>query len=182
MRNLLSELKLRAMYAGGRADPAARRYARLWAAAFGLGLSSRRWVTLEVAGRRTGRVARFPLGMADWDGQWYLVSMLGEDCNWVRNVRAASGRAVLRRRHPVACQLAEVPAAERPEIIRRYLQKVPGGRPHIPVSKDAPLPEFAAISPRYPVFRVIPVDGRLPGPGRARGAGTPAATTAGGAK
>ena len=182
MRNLLSDRRLRAMYAGGRAGPGARWYARLWAAAFGLGLSPRRWVTLEVAGRRTGRVARFPLGMADWDGQWYLVSMLGEDCNWVRNVRAASGRAVLRRRRAVACQLAEVPAAERPEIIRRYLQKVPGGRPHIPVSKDAPLPEFAAISPRYPVFRVIPLDGRLPGPGRARGAGTTTAATAGGEK
>jgi hypothetical protein len=89
---------------------------------------------------------------------------------------------VLRRRRAVACQLAEVPAAERPEIIRRYLQKVPGGRPHIPVSKDAPLLEFAAISPRYPVFRVIPLDGRLPGPGRARGVGAPAAAAAGGAK
>jgi hypothetical protein len=120
--------------------------------------------------------------MADWDGRWYLVSMLGEDCNWVRNVRAASGRAVLRRRRPVACQLAEVPAAERPEIIRRYLQKVPGGRPHIPVSKDAPLPEFAAISPRYPVFRVIPLDGRLPGPGARPRRRTPAGATAGGAK
>jgi len=182
MRNLLSDRRLRAMYAGGRAGPGARWYARLWAAAFGLGLSPRRWVTLEVAGRRTGRVARFPLGMADWGGRWYLVSMLGEDCNWVRNVRAASGRAVLRRRRAVACQLAEVPAAERPEIIRRYLQKVPGGRPHIPVSKDAPLPEFAAISPRYPVFRVIPLDGQLPGPRRARGAGTTTAATAGGAK
>jgi deazaflavin-dependent oxidoreductase (nitroreductase family) len=182
MRNILSDRKLRAMYAGGRAGPGARWYARLWAAAFGLGLSPRRWVTLEVVGRRTGRVTRFPLGMADWDGRWYLVSMLGEDCNWVRNVRAAGGRAVLRRRRSVACQLAEVPAAERPEIIRRYLQKVPGGRPHIPVSQDAPLPEFAAISPRYPVFRVIPLDGRLPGPGRARGGGTPAAATAGGAK
>ena len=182
MRNLLSDRRLRAMYAGGRDGPGARWYARLWAAAFGRGLSSRRWVTLEVTGRRTGRVARFPLGMADWDGQWYLVSMLGEDCNWVRNVRAASGRAVLRRRRAVACQLAEVPAAERPEIIRRYLQKVPGGRPHVPVSKDAPLPEFAAISPRYPVFRVIPLDGRLPGPRRARGAGAVASATAGGAK
>jgi deazaflavin-dependent oxidoreductase (nitroreductase family) len=183
MRTLFSDRRLRAMYAGGRADAIARRFARLWAAEFGLGLSPRRWVALEVTGRRTGRLVRFPLGMADWDGQWYLVSMLGEDCNWVRNVRAADGRAVLRHRHAVACQLAEVPAGERPEIIRRYLQKVPGGRPHILVSPDAPLPEFEAISPRYPVFRVIPLDGRLPGPGRrARGAGTPAAPTADGGK
>jgi len=164
MRTLIiSERRLRAMYAGGRGNPAARRFARLWASVFGLGFQPRRWVTLEVAGRRSGRPTRFPLGVADWDGQWYLVSMLGEGCNWVQNVRAADGRAVLRRRRAVTCHLAEVPVAERPPIIRRYLEKVPGGRPHIPVSPGAPLAEFEAVAPRYPVFRVIPVDGRLPG-------------------
>ena len=174
MRPLISDGRLRAMYAGGRGNPAARRFARLWAWVFGLGLQPRRWVTLEVAGRRSGRVVRFPLGMADWDGQWYLVSMLGEGCNWVQNVRAADGRAVLRRRRAVTCQLAEVPTAERAAIIRRYLEKVPGGRPHIPVSLGAPLAEFEAVAPRYPVFLVIPVDGQLPGPGRgARSTRTP---------
>jgi len=43
---------------------------------------------------------------------------------------------------------------------------VPGGRPHIPVSPGAPLPEFEAVAARYPVFLVIPVAGRLPGPPR----------------
>ena len=167
MRTLIiSDRRLRAMYAGGRGNPAARRLARLRAPVSGLGLPPRRWVTPEVTGRRRGRAARFPPGMADWDGQWYLVSMLGDSCNWVQNVRAADGRAVLRRRRAVTCQLAEVPVAARPEITRRYLQTVPGGRPHIPVSPGAPLPEFEAVAARYPVFRVIPVAGRLPGPRR----------------
>ena len=177
MRTLItSDRRLRAMYAGGRGNPAARRLARLRAPVSGLGLPPRRWVTPEVTGRRPGRAARFPPGMADWDGQWYLVSMLGEGCNWVQNVRAAGGQAVLRRRRAVTCQLAEVPGAERPAIIRRYLQKVPGGRPHIPVSPGAPLPDFEAVAARYPVFRVIPGAGRLPGPRRrARSSATPAA-------
>jgi len=175
MRTLIiSERRLRAMYTGGRGNAAARRFARLWASVFGLGLQPRRWVTLEVAGRRSGRVVRFPLGMADWNGQWYLVSMLGESCNWVQNVRAADGRAVLRRRRAVTCQLAEVPLAERPAIIKRYLEIVPGGRPHIPVSSTAPLHDFEAVAPDYPVFRVIPVGGQLPSPGRrARSTQTP---------
>lgn len=84
--------RLRAMYAGGRGDATARRFSRLWAAVFGLGLMPRRWVTLEVTGRRSGKLTRFPMGMADLAGQWYLVPMLGEQCNWVRNVRAADGR------------------------------------------------------------------------------------------
>jgi len=74
--------RLRAMYAGGQANAAARRFARLWARVFGLGMAPKRWVTLEVTGRRSGRTVRFPLGMADWQGHWYLVPMLGGQCNW----------------------------------------------------------------------------------------------------
>jgi hypothetical protein len=76
-----SDDRLRAMYAGGRADPTARRFARLWAGVFRLGLLPRRWITLE---------------------------------------------------------------------------KVPGARPHIPVNRHAPVADFEAISPRYPVFWVVP--------------------------
>jgi polyisoprenoid-binding protein YceI len=148
---------LRAMYRGGRAGPGARRYARLWAAVFGLGLMPKRWVTLEVAGRRSGRVVRFPLGMASLDGRWYLVPMLGEQCNWVQNVRAASGRAALRHRRAVACRLVEVPVSERAPVIKRSLEQVPGARPHIPVSRRAPVADFEAIAPRYPVFKVTPL-------------------------
>jgi deazaflavin-dependent oxidoreductase (nitroreductase family) len=119
-------------------------------------------VSLEVTGRKSGRVVRFPLGMADLAGQWYLVSMLGEHCNWVWNVRAAGGRAVIRRGRAVRCHLVEVPPAERPEILRRYLAKVPGGRPHIPVSRHSPLADFAVIAPGYPVFRVVPDAGGEP--------------------
>jgi hypothetical protein len=150
--------RLRAMYRGGRADATARRFSRLWAAVFGLGLMPRRWVTLEVPGRRSGRVTRFPLGMADLDGQRYLVPMLGERCNWVQNVRAAGGRATLRRRRAVACRLAELPVSERAPILKRYLQQVPGARPHIPVGRHAPVADFEAIAPRYPVFRVTPLE------------------------
>jgi hypothetical protein len=142
------------MYPGGRGDATARRYARWWARALGLGLFPRRWVTLEVAGRKSGKTTRFPLGMADLDGEWYLVAMLGESCNWVRNVRAAHGEVVLRRRFARRCRLVEVPVAHRAPILKRYLQKVPGGRPHIPVSPSASLAEFEAIAPAYPVFRV----------------------------
>jgi polyisoprenoid-binding protein YceI len=146
--------RIRAMYRGGRAGAAARRYARVWCTVFAFGLAPRRWVMLEVAGRRSGRLTRFPLGMADWDGKWYLVPMLGERCNWVQNVRAAGGQATLRHGRAVACRLVELPVGERAPIIKRYLQQVPGARPHIPVDRHAPVPDFEPIAPRYPVFRV----------------------------
>jgi len=150
------------MYAGGRADPTARRFARFWSAVFALGLQPRRWVTLEVPGRRSGRPRSFPLGMADWRGAWYLVPMLGEQSNWVRNVRAAHGRVVLRRGRRRQCQLTEIPVTERAPILKRYLQTVPGARPHIRVSPRAPLADFTAIAARYPVFRVDPTEEATP--------------------
>ena len=148
------------MYAGGRGNLTARRFARWWIRVIRLGVLPRRWVVLEVPGRHTGAVARFPLGMADVDNQWYLVSMLGENSNWVKDVRAAGGRATLRRCR-ARCQLLELPVDQRPRVIRRYLQKAPGGRPHIPVQPTAALSEFEAVTAQYPVFQVIP-DRALP--------------------
>ncbi len=150
----ISDQAARDMYVGGRGNNEARRFARLWGAVFAAGLFPKRWVTLEVPGRRTGKPTRFPLGMADVKGRWYLVSMLGE-CDWVRNVRAAEGKVVLERRRRVTCRLVEVPAAERAPILRRYVEKVPGGRPHIPLGAGASLTEFAGIAASYPVFEVV---------------------------
>ncbi|SES40270.1 hypothetical protein [Actinokineospora terrae] len=103
--------RLRARYAGGRANATARRYTRSWAAVFAAGLAPRRWVTLEVAGRRTGRITRFPLGTVDRLGRWYLVSMLGGRCHWPRNARAARGEVALHRGCLVPCRLVEVSTA-----------------------------------------------------------------------
>jgi len=150
----ISGNRLRRMYTGGRADATARRLARFWAVVFSLGLAPRRWVAMEVAGRRSGRPRRFPLGMASWHHHWYLVSMLGEDCNWVQNVRAAHGLVTLRHGRARQCRLEEVPVAGRAPVLRQYLRQVPGARPHFPVSRHAPVADFAAIASRYPVFLV----------------------------
>jgi hypothetical protein len=92
--------------------------------------------------------------IADIDDERYLVAMLGEGAGWVANVRAAGGRAMLRhgRREPVL--LEEVSAGERAPILRRYLEVAGGARAHFPVDRRAPLSEFEAIAPQYPVFRV----------------------------
>jgi hypothetical protein len=80
--------------------------------------------------------------------------MLGEDTYWVRNVRAARGRALLRHGRRDAVRLAEVDPTARPPILRRYLACAPGARPHIPVDRHAPVEDFEQIAPQIPVFRV----------------------------
>ncbi|GLY04385.1 hypothetical protein Acsp01_47640 [Actinoplanes sp. NBRC 101535] len=143
------------MYRAGRPNRLARLLNRISAAQFGAGfLSPSHWVTLEVTGRRSGRTVAFPLVVTRFRGERYLVSMLGADTNWVANVRAGGGRAVLRRRGREPVVLHEMPPADRPEILRRFLAVAPGARPHIPVDRAAPIGEFAAIADRYPVFRI----------------------------
>ena len=150
---LFSDDRIRRMYASGRGDATARRMARFWARAHTMGVMPKRWVTLEVPGHLSGEPRRFPLGMADVDGRWYLVSMLGE-CAWVRNVRAADGRVILHRRDARECTLQEVPVEDRGPILRRYVDKVPGGRPHIPIARGAPVEDFQEVATHYPVFVV----------------------------
>jgi hypothetical protein len=102
----------------------------------------------------TGRRRRFPLGEARIDGERYLVSMLGENCNWVRNVRAADGIVKLRHGRTEHVRLVEIPAQERAPVLKRYVEQVPGVRPHIPVDRHADASAFELIASRYPVFKI----------------------------
>jgi len=112
-------------------------------------------VTLEVVGRRSGRAVSFPLVMAVVDGERYLVSMLGSDVAWVRNLRATDGRALLRHGRTERVRLEEIPVEKRGPVVKAFLQRAPGARPHILVDKDAPLEEFEAIAPQIPEVRVL---------------------------
>ena len=134
----------------------ARLLNRGFAAVHAGGIGPDHWVTLEVVGRRSGRTISFPLVMAVLEGERYLVSMLGRDVSWVRNVRAASGHAVLRHGRAEQVRLEEVEVGRRAPVLKEYLQRAPGARPHLPVDKDAPLEAFEAIADQIPVFRVRP--------------------------
>jgi len=112
---------------------------------------------LQVRGRRTGRIISFPVVIADYEGERYLVAMLGERTNWVHNVRAANGWAVLRHGRRETVRLDEVEAERRPAILRRYLAVAPGARPHITVDRHAALEDFGRVSADYPVFRIAAV-------------------------
>ena len=97
---------------------------------------------------------RGPHSYAIVDGQHYLVSMLGQNAQWVLNVRAAHGKAAVLSGGRREVLLEEVPAAQCAPIIKAYLQRAPGARPHVPVSKDAPVAEFEKIAADFPVFRI----------------------------
>jgi hypothetical protein len=143
-------------YRGGRPNRAARVLDRATAAVYARGVSPNYLVTLEAPGRSSGRAIRFPLVMVVVEGERYLVSMLGGGTNWVYNVRAAGGEAVLRHGRQEAVRLEEVAVDRRASMLKAYLGRAPNARSHIPVDQDAPLAEFERVADRFPVFRVAP--------------------------
>ncbi len=144
------------LYRGKRPGWIAKFLNKAWAVVVSLGMGGDLYVTLEVNGRKSGKIISLPLVVGVVDKQRYLVSMLGEDVQWVKNVRAANGNVVLRHGRREQVQLQEVPVSQRAAIIKDYLQRAPGAAPHIPVGKNAPLADFEKIAAAYPVFHVIP--------------------------
>ena len=142
------------LYKNGRPNILAKIMNTGWAWIHSLGLFPNYLVTLEVMGRQSGKVIRFPLAMTVIGRERYLVSMLGEQANWVKNIRAVSGKARLIHGVQEDVFLSEVESIQRAEIIKAFLRIAPGARPHIPVDKDAPLAEFEKIAEQYPVFKV----------------------------
>jgi deazaflavin-dependent oxidoreductase (nitroreductase family) len=127
-------------------------FANWWA---GFGLSSI-VAALEVRGRASGQRRSTPVVIATVEGQRYLVSMLGPESDWVKNVEAAHGDAVLRQGRRRAVHLVSVPPAERAPILSEYVRVATSGRHHVPVAVGAPLSEFQTIADRYPVYRIDP--------------------------
>lgn len=124
-----------------------------------------RTVTLEMLGRKSGQPQRVSVSRTDYDGQSYFVALYSE-AQWVKNLRAAEGRAVIlsRGRHPV--QLEEIPVEARPPILLAYVQTrtfshsgPQSARLFFGLGPHPTLEEMQALADRYPVFRIQPIRG-----------------------
>ncbi len=123
-----------------------------------LGLMPSKTVTLDVKGRRSGRVRSTVINWVEHEGERYFVSPRGE-AGWVRNVRAAGGEAVIVRRGRQKVRLEEVGSEERASIIKAYLgENAWWTQQHFGVSPKADLAEFEGTAARHPAFRIVRVD------------------------
>ncbi len=145
------------LYRDNRPNWIAKALNRFWAWVHASGIAPNYLVTLDVVGRKSGKIISFPLVMTVINGERYLVSMLGKDAQWIKNAEVVGGKAVLRCGGRTPVMLEAVQVEQRAPIIKAYLKRAPGARPHIPVNKDAPLEAFETIADQYPVFRVVAV-------------------------
>lgn len=127
------------------------------------GLAPRDAITLEVRGRRSGRARRVPILRTRFHGHDHLVSLSGES-EWVRNVRADSGRAVVHRRGAREVLLHELAEQDRAPVLAEYLRQgrrrsgdkaaAKQERFYFGLGPDWTTSELEQIAPYYPVFRI----------------------------
>jgi F420H(2)-dependent quinone reductase len=128
----------------------------------GVGLTPANTVRLEVRGRKTGRVRAFAVTTATWQGEQYLVSLAGES-DWVRNLRAADGNAVIRHGYRNRVRTEEIAVQQRASLLSAYLEKRALSKSPSRAARDyfgvGPYPtpeELEPLADRYPVFKVAP--------------------------
>jgi hypothetical protein len=134
---------------------------RVVAALAGLGLTPANTVRLEVRGRTSGRMRAFAVTTATMGDDQYLVSLAGES-DWVRNLRAAGGRAVIKHGSRRDVHTEELPVSMRGPVLRAYLEKramskspASAARDYFGVQPHPPLEELERIAQRYPVFKIV---------------------------
>jgi len=120
----------------------------------GIGLPDMR--VLEVRGRKSGKVYSLPVDLLPEGGKLFLVAPRGYT-QWVRNAEA-SGVVTLRRgRHAVRYRLRPLVDAEKPAILRAYLDRFRREvQKFFPVPAGSPTDAFVAIAQRYPAFELLP--------------------------
>ena len=140
-----------------------RRLNRIGVPLTSLGLAPRDAVTLQVQGRRSGKARRVPILRTSYRGKDHLVALAGQ-AQWVKNVRAAHGQAVIRRRGSRQVHLEELAVDDRAAIIAEYLRagahrsgaeaSAKQARYYFGLQPDPTLEDIRAIADNYPVFRI----------------------------
>jgi hypothetical protein len=149
---------LRYFYRNWRPTRLGSMWSRAYAFVAGLGVLPELLVALQTTNRASGHLDSTVLVGAKLAGQRYLVSMLGGHSQWVENLRAAGGKASIKRGRSRPVRLTEIAVSERAPILKQWARVATSGRRHLPVSPDAPLSAFAAIAADFPVFRIDPAE------------------------
>jgi len=122
----------------------------------GLGLGFAHNYLLEVRGRKTGKLFSTPVNLLELRGKRFLVAPRGRT-QWVRNAEA-SGEITLRKRSArQKFRLRPLPDAEKPEILKAYLDTFKREvQTYFPVPAGSPPEAFASLLNNYPAFELLP--------------------------
>lgn len=134
--------------------PLERLFNRVFGLLVGLGLGLGHNYLVETKGRRTGRSHATPINVLEMEGRRLLVAPRGRT-QWVRNAEAVGEVTLRRGRRRQRFRLRALPDAEKPPILREYLDRYrPTVQRYFPVPAGSPPSAFAGVASRYPVFEL----------------------------
>ena len=130
-----------------------------WFTSLGL---TKRTVTLEVVGRKSGKPRKVTVATVRDGASRYVVSVHGES-QWVQNVRAANGRATILSGRRIPVMLVEMPIEERAPILHLYVGQGAFGRSAAEIARQfgveptASIEQMEPLADRHPVFKIEPL-------------------------
>jgi deazaflavin-dependent oxidoreductase (nitroreductase family) len=123
----------------------------------GIGLGFSYNCLLQVRGRRSGKLYSTPINLLDWKSKRFLVAPRGRT-QWVRNAEAAGEVTLKKGSIQPKFRLRPVAEAERPEILKVYLDTFKREvQRYFPVAAGSPVEAFVEVSASYPVFELLAV-------------------------
>lgn len=110
---------------------------------------------LGVRGRRSGEWRTVPVNPVSVKGGTYLVAPRGVT-DWVRNLRDAGEGELQHGRSASAFTAREIKDADKPDVLRVYLQKWRWQvrAQFTDVDANSPAKDLLDVADRYPVFRI----------------------------
>jgi hypothetical protein len=134
--------------------PLERLFNRVFGLLVGLGLGLGHNYLVETKGRTTGRSHATPINVLEMEGRRLLVAPRGRT-QWVRNAEVVGEVTLRRGRRRQRFRLRALPDAEKPPILREYLDRYrPTVQRYFPVPAGSPPSAFAGVASRYPVFEL----------------------------
>jgi deazaflavin-dependent oxidoreductase (nitroreductase family) len=110
---------------------------------------------LQVRGRKTGKLYSTPVNLLEIKGSRFLVAPRGRT-QWVRNAEASGEITLKRGSHRVRFRLRPLADAEKPEILKAYLDAFKREvQQYFPVAAGSPSEAFVDLLPSYPAFELL---------------------------
>jgi deazaflavin-dependent oxidoreductase (nitroreductase family) len=120
----------------------------------GIGLGPVDSYLLQVRGRKSGRIYSTPVHLLKFKGTCFLVAPRGRT-QWVRNAEATGEVSLKRGRAVRDFRMRAVSDAERPEILKAYLDTFKSTvQRYFPMPAGSPLRSFLSVAAYYPVFEL----------------------------
>ena len=118
----------------------------------GFGLSDN--FTLEVRGRKTGKIYSTPVNVLEYNRKRYLVAPRGYT-QWVRNVVANKSASLVKGTRREEVSLSAITDNEKPDILKAYLDRYRRTvQKYFPIAAGSPAKEFEPLAEQYPVFEI----------------------------